>query len=167
MPGDGSVKWPKPAVSPTAKVIGPQVPKPLATKSSKSMSFAQQVPELCIKLGLNMPKYEIEKVCEEPALYKGYAHFQGDPRIVESKIGVVTDVFGQKNTKEMIAEEVLSFLKDIESQRAALSFLEDIERERAELKNEEDKKRKRSLASPESEGSKEKLAKLDGSSKYW
>jgi hypothetical protein len=149
MPADGSVRFPKPVVQPSAKVIGPQVPKSPAAKSPKGPSFASQIPDMCFKLGFNQPKYEIEKTCDTPALYKGYAHFQGDPRIVNSKIGEVTDIFGKSRVKEAIAEEVLSFLKDIE-------------RQRIETNGEEDRKRKRSVDSPESEGSREKSAKLSG-----
>jgi hypothetical protein len=149
MPADGSVKFPKPVLPPNAKIIGPQVPNSPATKLPKGTSFAGQIPELCIKLGFNVPKYEIERVSEDAPLYKGYAHFHGDPRIVDSKIGFVSDVFGQKNTKEKIAEEVLSFLKDIE-------------RQRSEINDEEDRKRKRSLESSESEEAREKSVKLDG-----
>ena len=55
---------------------------------------------------------------EHAPLYSGYAHFNGDPRI-EGKIGEVNDIFGQKNAKEMIAETLHAFLKDIERQRMA------------------------------------------------
>ena len=63
-----------------------------------------------------MPKYEITRVSEQAPLYSGYAHFNGDPRI-EGKVGEVKDIFGQKNAKEMIAETLYAFLKDIERQR--------------------------------------------------
>jgi len=106
---------------------------------STSTSFAGQIPDLCIRLGFNMPKYEITRASEIAPLYSGYAHFNGDPRI-EGKVGEVFDVFGQKNAKEKIAEEVFSFLKDIERQRMAL-YEDDAE--------EEDRKRKRSMESPE------------------
>jgi hypothetical protein len=92
----------------------PQPPVPTA----KSTSFAAQIPELCMRLGFTTPKYEITKVSEDAPLYSGYAHFNGDPRI-EGKIGEVDGIFGQKNTKEMIAETLYSFLKDIERQRMA------------------------------------------------
>jgi hypothetical protein len=71
-----------------------------------------------MRLGFTTPKYEITKVSEDAPLYSGYAHFNGDPRI-EGKIGEVDGIFGQKNTKEMIAETLYSFLKDIERQRMA------------------------------------------------
>jgi hypothetical protein len=141
MPVD-NVKFPKQpkAVSQppagTAKAQEDAIPAPAAAPS-KSTSFAGQIPDLCIRLGFNMPKYEITRASEIAPLYSGYAHFNGDPRI-EGKVGEVFDVFGQKNAKEKIAEEVFSFLKEIERQRTALS--EDAE---------EDRKRKRSMESPE------------------
>ena len=150
MPADGSVKFPKLVVQPTPKVIGPQVPKTSATKTPKGPTFASQIPDMCFKLGFNQPKYEIEKTCENPALYKGYAHFQDDPRVEDSRIGEVVDVFGKTKVKEAIAEEVLAFLKDIE-------------RQRLELNGEDDRKRKRSVDSLASERSREKSVKLDES----
>lgn len=98
----------------TVKKIAPQSP----AATPKSTSFAGQIPDLCIRLGFTVPRYEITRVSQEAPLYSGYAHFNGDPRI-EGKVGEVTAVFGQKNAKEMIAEEVYAFLKDIERQRTA------------------------------------------------
>jgi len=91
-----------------------------------------------------MPKYEIEKVSEGAPIYNGYAHFQGDPRI-EGKIGEVKDVFGQKNAKEKIAEEVFAFLKDIERQR---------------MEGHEDEGRKRKRSVSEDEEVAEKIVKV-------
>lgn len=148
MPADGSVKFPKPVLPPSAKVIGPQVASQSSPKQAKGKTFASQVPELCLKLGFNVPKYEITRVTENAPLFKGYAHFQGDPRI-EGNVGEVSDVFGQRNAKEKIAEEVVSFLKDIE-------------RQRGDQFEEEDKKRKRSSdGCSELEGTKEKSVKLE------
>jgi hypothetical protein len=85
-------------------------------QTPKGTSFASKIPELCTRLGFTVPKYEITRVSEQAPLYSGYAHFNGDPRI-EGKVGEVKDIFGQKNAKEMIAETLHAFLKDIERQR--------------------------------------------------
>jgi hypothetical protein len=85
-------------------------------QTPKGASFASKIPELCTLLGFTVPKYEITRVSEQAPLYSGYAHFNGDPRI-EGKVGEVKDIFGQKNAKEMIAETLYAFLKDIERQR--------------------------------------------------
>lgn len=147
MPADGSVKFPKPILSPSASVIGPQLASQSSPRPPKGTSFASQVPELCTKLGFNVPKYEITKVSENAPLYKGFAHFHGDPRI-DGKFGEVSDIFGQKNAKEKIAEEIVLFLKDIE-------------RQREEHFDDQDRKRKRSQDDPDSEDKKEKSAKLE------
>jgi hypothetical protein len=151
MPADGSVRFPKPILTPPASgMIGPQYSGSSASpKGPKGQSSASQVAPLCLKLGFGMPKYVIERISEAAPLYKGYATFQGDPRIEEDKIGEVADIYGQKTAKEKIAEVVLAFLKDIE-------------RQRAEIIDDDNKKRKRSLQeSPIKTKSTEKLAKLD------
>lgn len=115
MPADG-VKFPKakPAVPvPVAKPKG-TAGSPLA---SASTTYAGQIPALCNLLGFTPPTYVITRVSENAALYSGYAHFNGDPRI-DGKVGEVSEVYGQKNAKEMIASELFSFLKDIERQRS-------------------------------------------------
>lgn len=132
MPANG-VKFPKP------KAVIQTVPNPKVTSSKvasiaivkvnditpeppaptpKATSLAGKIPELCTRLGFTVPRYEITRVSEQAPLYSGYAHFNGDPRI-EGKIGEVKDIFGQKNAKEMIAETLHTFLKDIERQRMA------------------------------------------------
>lgn len=138
MPGDGSVRFPKAAPTPMPKKPNPP----------KGESSASQVVQLCLKLGFGMPKYVIERTSHAAPLYKGYATFQGDPRIEETEIGMVTDAYGQKSAKESIAKEVLSFLKDIE-------------RHRSEMFDEDDKKRKRSLLESPTKGeSAEKMVKV-------
>ncbi|RDL40611.1 uncharacterized protein BP5553_00590 [Venustampulla echinocandica] len=121
MPADGSVKFPKvPQAEPAkSKATG-------TASEDKPKTFASQVPDLCTRLGFDMPRYELTKAQESVSLWDGYAYFSGDPRIT-GKVGQVNNVFGQKKAKEMIAEELLSFLKDIERQR--LEF-DEIERKR-------------------------------------
>lgn len=111
MPAGGSVKFPK------ASKAGPAQPKASASPSGeKPKSFASQIPDLCTRLGFDVPIYEITKAQEGVSLYDGYAHFSGDPRIT-GKVGEVSNIYGQKKAKELIAQELLSFLKDIERQR--------------------------------------------------
>ena len=105
------ISTPKAVITPIASVkeVGPQSP----AMTHKSKSFAGQIPELCSRLGFTAPRYEITKVSENAPLYSGYAHFNGDPRI-DGKLGEVEGIFGQKNAKEMIAEELYAYLKAIE-----------------------------------------------------
>jgi hypothetical protein len=115
----GGAKPPKPkAINPPVAKVKEGIPLHPAT-TPKSASVAGQIPELCIRLGLAIPRYEIKRVSESAPLYSGHAHFNGDPRI-EGRIGEVAAIYGQKNAKEMIAEGVLEFLKDIERQRTAI-----------------------------------------------
>ena len=117
MPPDGSVRWPKPTPLPPSKVIGPKIPSGAQSIVAKSKNtFTAQIPPLAHKLGFSPPTYEITRVSEEAPLYNGHARWPNDPRI-SGKVGVVTNIYGQKNAKEMIAQEVFAFLTDIERQR--------------------------------------------------
>ena len=120
MPADGSVKFPKAHPLPVVKTIEQVQLANLSpagiSKAAPSVSYASQVPELCIRLGFGMPTYKITKHSENLSLWNGYAHFGSDPRI-DGKIGEVRSVYGKGNAKEQIAMEVLSFLKNIERQR--------------------------------------------------
>lgn len=69
-----------------------------------------------MKLGFNIPTYKPKQPIPAAPYYDMYADFGGDPRI-EGKIGEVFNIYGQKNAKEKCAQEVLSFLRDIEKQR--------------------------------------------------
>jgi len=150
MPADGTVKFPKvkvqtqlpPKPGSVAVAASCPSPSPSATKSTSSdapatKSWASQVPELCLRLGFDNPSYVITKESDTAPFYHGYAHFGSDPRI-DGQIGVVKDVYGQKRAKELIAEELVKFLKDIERQR-----LEDHEAE--------ERKRKRDSGSSQHE----------------
>lgn len=137
MPSYASIKFPKvPQPQPTKAPRTPQPPQPqppqqnaAASGTPTKIKFTSQVPDLCNKLGFDVPRYELTKVTENAALWDGYAHFAGDPRI-DGPVGVVKGVFGQKNAKEAIAQELVSFLKSIE-------------RHRVEQQEADDKKRKR------------------------
>jgi len=157
MPADGTVRFPKvqqlPQLPPKPKVsVQPNnsVPSPSTSTlsdSGKTKSWASQVPELCTRLGFDIPTYEITKTSETQSFYNGHAHFGGDPRIV-GKIGIVQNIFGQKKAKEEIAQELVSFLKDIERQRL----------EQHEI---EERKRKRDSGSSQPDESAEKMLKKD------
>jgi hypothetical protein len=114
------VKFPKTPPPPIVKAIGPvqsTTPSPAGPPTQASfITYAGQIPELCLRLGFNTPTYEITKLSNNASLWNGYAHFSGDPRI-QGKVGEVKNVFGKGNAKEQIAKEVFSFLKAIERQR--------------------------------------------------
>ncbi|KAE8451230.1 hypothetical protein EG329_004394 [Mollisiaceae sp. DMI_Dod_QoI] len=130
MPGDGTVKFAKPALPPPS----PQV-------SSQGLSFTAQVPILSHRLGLQSPQYILSPASDvlNCPLWDGFADFAGDPRFGdEGKVGHVKGVFGKKNAKEEIAKNVHAFLKGVEA-------------DRLRMYEEEDKKRKRSSSSSKNE----------------
>jgi hypothetical protein len=158
MPKDGSVKFQKvatPQAVKRAKVPPPQPKSKLkqelpshpssqnenvtraispsensATPSDAGQTrFATMVPELCERLGFEPPSYELSKVADNAALYNGFAHFRGDPRI-DGPIGEVRNIFGRKDAKEAIAQELVSFLKSIEKHRREQQELDDRKRKR-------------------------------------
>ena len=152
MPADGTVKFPKvqqlPQLPPKPNTSVPSPSTATLSDSEKTKSWASQVPELCTRLGFDVPTYELTKASETDPFYSGYAHFGGDPRIV-GKFGPVQNVFGQKKAKEEIAKELVSFLKDIE-------------RQRLEQHEAEERKRKRSPDSSQQEEPVDEVAKTDG-----
>jgi len=118
MLSDGSVTFPKvPKPSPISNRNTPSI-LPSGVTVSGVRSFASQVPELCHRLGINVPHYKIEKISEGESLYRAHADFGNDP-MIDGEVGEVTGIFGQKKAKERVAEEVFKFLKDIERQRKA------------------------------------------------
>ena len=141
MPADGSVKFPK---VPQAQALRQAATSP--SGEPKLKSIAAQVPELCVRLGFNIPTYKTHQPLPPTPYYNMYADFGGDPRI-EGRVGEVFNIYGQKNAKEKCAEAVLSFLKDVE-------------RQRKEQFDEEDKKRNRSSESAESEVISDKTIKM-------
>ena len=118
MPSDGSVRFPQPP--PPFQGVQPKKRKSLSpsepsTSLQENVKYTSLVPALCTRLGFSPPRYELEKA-DDTAFWSGYAFFPGNP-IIDGKVGKVRNVFGQKNAKEEIAEEVYRFLKDIERQR--------------------------------------------------
>lgn len=149
MPADGSVSFPKQVpTSPT-----------LSNSTSLKNTFAQQVPILCVKLGFSPPTYVLEPREGATAMYNGYAHFAGDPRVY-GRVGEFHNVFGKKNAKEVCAEGVLAFLRGVERDRMGLAtantnstsdaggekvleFLDAVESQTEDSEVEENGKRKR------------------------
>jgi hypothetical protein len=140
-PKPGSVaSYPSPSTSVSTSTDTPAAKSPAKTPAK---SWASQVPELCLRLGLKNPSYEITKYSDSVAFYRGYAHFENEPLIEEGEIGMVDNVYGQKTAKEMIAEEVVKFLKDIERQRSGVFEVKGHDAE--------EKKRKRESGSSQDE----------------
>ncbi|KAG9234247.1 hypothetical protein BJ875DRAFT_461944 [Amylocarpus encephaloides] len=142
MPKDGSVKFSKhpPQLTKRAKIPPPppkaKTPTDLAGNASTPVKpsepktkFVGQVPELCKRLGFEIPRYELTKNTDNAALWSGYAHFGGDPRI-DGPVGEVKNIYGQKSAKELIAEELVSFLKSIEKHRLEQQEVDEKKRKR-------------------------------------
>jgi hypothetical protein len=106
MPSDGSVSFPK--------IRSP----PNATKGSSTddgsgeASPGQKVAELCGKLGLAPPTYEIIAHKEFPSMYSGYAHFGGH-LLTKGRIGEFENVYGRTNARVECAKGVLVFLQGV------------------------------------------------------
>lgn len=134
-----------PSTSPQTQQ-SPMTPPPVPSPRSPSATipFAQQVPDLCQRLGLTVPAYRLDQASPGSAMYDAYADFGGDPSI-DGKVGEVKNVYGKKAAKEEVARIVCSFLRDIERQRRAQFDLN---------YDDDDKKRKRSIDSSPEEVSK-------------
>lgn len=108
MPANSSVSFPKPVA----------VPAPAAgAKTKDTLSRSQQVVELCLRLALNLPTYRLEPQEACPAMWSGYAHFNGDPRM-PGRVGEFSNIFGRKNAKEECAKGVLELLHGIAAEKA-------------------------------------------------
>lgn len=137
MPSYASIKFPKVSQPQPTKAPKPPQPQqqqntPAASGTPAKSKFTSQVPDLCNRLGFDVPRYELTKVAENAALWDGYAHFAGDPRI-DGPVGMVKGVFGQKNAKEAIAQELVSFLKSIEKHRIEQQEADDKKRKRESI----------------------------------
>lgn len=89
---------------------------PLPNTPPGQTTFAGRIPELCHKLGINIPTYKFHQATPGSPLCDAYADFGDDPSI-EGKVGQVMNIFGKKNAKEAVAKIAYAFLKDIERQR--------------------------------------------------
>lgn len=80
----------------------------------------QRVQEMCRRLGIQAPKYELisDGNVKNP-LWSGYPDFGADKDQVPREVGVIQNIFPKKLAKQMIAEEVLSFLLQKEAERDA------------------------------------------------
>lgn len=86
----------------------------------------QRVQEMCRRLGLQAPRYELRPAAAAGGgvggpLWSGEPSFAGaaGPHLVPEGVGRVEGVYGKKFAKERIAEEVLAHLLQIEAQRSA------------------------------------------------
>jgi hypothetical protein len=127
MARDGSVPR-KPVPAPLSKkmnagVISPQpeppqvvAPVTSSTGSAKAkvqsppeadapMTYVQRVPQLCTRLGIRLPSYQIKPISQGSPMCDGYADFNGDP-LIEGRVGEVKNIFGKKNAREEIARIV-------------------------------------------------------------
>lgn len=116
MPPGGAVKWPKVAQAPPQKATAPADPQSPPPFVPIATSYASQVPNLCTLLGYNNPRYELVPIAPGVPVYDCWADFGGEPEI-DGKVGEFKSIHGKKAAKEMVAKEVISFLRSIERQR--------------------------------------------------
>ncbi len=82
--------------------------------------IAQRVQAMCRRLGIQAPKYELISDGNVKApLWSGYPDFGTDKDQVPREVGVIQNVFPKRLAKQMIAEEVLSYLLQKEAERDA------------------------------------------------
>jgi hypothetical protein len=138
---------PKPAPNPAKpKKTKPTAPNPSATpaparntepttdnstndndkdKDSDTEPATTRVEELCRLMGLVIPIYKITPAAATAGsggaanpYWDGYADFGADAIKVPQGLGTVANVYGKKNARERIAEEVLAWLvKEEEARR--------------------------------------------------
>ncbi|OIW33925.1 hypothetical protein CONLIGDRAFT_201446 [Coniochaeta ligniaria NRRL 30616] len=97
-----------------------------------SIPATQRVAELCRRLGLQAPSYELVPAAGAAAgagVWDGEADFGRDRWSVPDGTGRVEGVYGKRNAKEGVAERVLVYLLGVEEER---------ERTRRELEESED-----------------------------
>lgn len=82
------------------------------------LSPMQRVIELCNRLGMSIPRYEMLQIGGEGGgLWSGYMDWGRDQLDVPDKLGKVDKVFGKRACKEAMAEEALVFLRGLERKR--------------------------------------------------
>jgi hypothetical protein len=89
-----------------------QSTSPVAAVTVMPTSTAARVPELCQKLNFPIPTYMLNPHPQSPALWSGYAHFNGDPRL-PAKLGEFDFTYGKKKAKDACALLVLEYLEGV------------------------------------------------------
>lgn len=81
----------------------------------------QRVEELCRRLGLQAPAYQLRAAGgaagSSSGTWDGEAHFGRDAFQVPPGVGRVAGVFGKKHAKEAMAEKCLEYLLGVEERR--------------------------------------------------
>jgi hypothetical protein len=83
----------------------------------------KRVEDLCRVMGLTIPRYKItasptaDAAAPNTDFFEGHADFGSDAIQVPEGLGQVSNVYGRRNARERIAEEVLVWLVDEEKKR--------------------------------------------------
>jgi hypothetical protein len=93
-------------------------------EEEEDIPATQRVPQLCQQLGIIAPQYRITPAITTATTtsechFDGYPDFGADSVKVPDGLGRVANVYGKKNTRERIAEEVLAWLVAEEQRRGA------------------------------------------------
>lgn len=88
-------------------------------KAKPAASYAQQVNDLCPKLGLGPPDYKLTASPAAPGFHSGFAVFPHDP-CIRGPIGEVRNVYGKKAAREECAKQVLAYLEEEAERRGAM-----------------------------------------------
>lgn len=89
---------------------------PPADYQKPPSAYTNEVPILCVKLGINAPTYLFDRIPGTQASFDAYALFPPDVPI-KGRRGHVKAVYTKKNAKERCAEKVYAELKALEAQR--------------------------------------------------
>lgn len=128
MPADGSLSFPKSRPQQAAKENQSGMLVLIddsTTSNDKGPSFGQRVAELCAKLAMSPPVYNITAHDDFKAMYSGYASFENSPLIV-GRVGEFSNVYGKKRARESCAEKVLEFLEGIAALRGGNIVVEKV-----------------------------------------
>ena len=109
-------------VANTPKVpISSEAPAAPATPTAASPSASSLVPTLCAELNIAPPTYVLLQTSPQtPDFWDGAAKFEHaiDP-CLRGEVGKVERVYGKKNAKDKIVQQVLDVLEGVKQQRMA------------------------------------------------
>ncbi|KAK4989670.1 hypothetical protein LTR66_007003 [Elasticomyces elasticus] len=117
MPGPNQHVKKKAKISAANKATGSPSSANGSNTESKHTTHAQQVNELCPRLGFKYPRFELVQSTTINGFFFGAAFFDNNAEL-PGPIGGVRNVYGKKAAKEECAKRVLEVLRGIEEERS-------------------------------------------------
>lgn len=109
-----------PKTAPIATSISP-APSAAPSAAPATPSASSMVPSLCAELNIAPPTYKlVQSSAQTPDFWDGEARFEHaiDP-CLRGAVGRVERVYGKKNAKDKIVQQVLEMLEGVKQQRMA------------------------------------------------